>query len=203
MIRRTCTRTHPGHRHAGTLVSMASPENADVAANFRTAFRRHPTGVALITAHVDGQDVGITVSSIASLSVEPPAVAFSLSKPDGSAGRILEADSYLIHFLSEDQAHIAYEFSRVDGNRFTDDQQWVAAPTGEPLLPDSLAVMRARTIDTIRVGASTLIAAEVSAVTRGEDGHGEAPANADVAGPAPLMFRSHQFYRFPTGQPPL
>ncbi|MGO1911790.1 MAG: flavin reductase family protein [Corynebacterium sp.] len=182
---------------------MSSPEPDSVAARFRTAFRRHPTGVALVTAHVDGQDVGLTVSSLASLSVDPLAVAFSLAKRDGSAGAILTADSYLIHFLSEEQADLAYEFSRYDGRRFTVDQRWSTAPHGEPMLKDALAVMRARTVDTIRLGEATLIAAEVTDVIRGADGQGEAPACADVAAPSPLMFRSHQFYRFPTGQPPL
>ncbi|WP_312980813.1 flavin reductase family protein [Corynebacterium sp.] len=182
---------------------MSSPEPETVAARFRTAFRRHPTGVALITAHVSDQDVGLTVSSLASLSVDPLAVSFSLSKPGGSAGAILAAESYLIHFLSEDQAGIAYEFSRYEGRRFTPDQQWARASRGEPLLPDALAVMRAHTIDTLQVGEATLIAAEVTDVSRGADGQSEAPACADVAAPSPLMFRSHQFYRFPTGQPPL
>jgi flavin reductase (DIM6/NTAB) family NADH-FMN oxidoreductase RutF len=191
--------------HGSSVPDSADSTNSaeDTAAEFRTAFRRHPTGVALITARVDGADVGITVSSIASLSVDPPAVAFSLSKPDGSAGAILKADSYLIHFLSEHQAAVAYEFSRTGGDRFTDDQSWTTAPGGEPLLSDALAVMRAHTLDTIKVGDSTLVAAEITSVTRGADGHSDAPASADVAGPAPLMFRSHQFYRFPTGQPPL
>ncbi|MEJ6549095.1 MULTISPECIES: flavin reductase family protein [unclassified Corynebacterium] len=182
---------------------MSSPEPDSVATRFRTAFRRHPTGVALITAHVDGEDVGLTVSSLASLSVDPLAVSFSLAKSGGSAGAILAADSYLIHFLSEDQATIAYEFSRYEGRRFTPDQQWTTAPGGEPLLSDALAVMRAHTVETVRVGDATLIAAEVTDVTRGADGQGEAAACADVAAPSPLMFRSHQFYRFPTGQPPL
>ncbi|HIW91143.1 MAG TPA: flavin reductase family protein [Candidatus Corynebacterium avicola] len=180
---------------------MASED--PTADNFRTAFRRHPTGVALITANVDGADVGITVSSIASLAVDPPAVSFSLTKTDGSAGAILEADSYLIHFLSEEQADVAYQFSRSAGIRFSEEQGWSRADSGEPLLPDALAVMRAHTVDTLRVGPSTLIAAEVTSVARGADGHSDATAAADIAGPAPLMFRSHQFYRFPTEQPPL
>lgn len=184
-------------------MGMSSPDPDELSAQFRTAFRRHPTGVALITANVDGQDVGLTVSSLASLSVDPLAVAFSLSKTDGSAGAILQAESYLIHFLSEEQADIAYEFSRSTGRRFTPDQRWTEAPTGEPMLLDALAVMRARTLDSIRVGEATLIAAEVTDVTRGADGQGDAAACADVAAPSPLMFRSHQFYRFPTGQPPL
>lgn len=182
---------------------MSSPEPDSNAARFRTAFRRHPTGVALITAHVDGRDVGLTVSSVASLSVDPLAVAFSLSKQGGSAGAILDAQSYLIHFLSEEQADVAYEFARNDGRRFTDAQRWASSPTGEPLLQDALAVMRAHTLETVRVGDSTLVAAEVTEVARGADGQGEAAASADVAAPAPLMFRSHQFYRFPTEQPPL
>lgn len=79
---------------------------------FRTAFRHHPTGVALITARVGGEPVGITASSVASLAVDPLAVSFSLTKREGSAGAIYDAESYLIHFLGEDHADVAYQFSR-------------------------------------------------------------------------------------------
>lgn len=55
--------------------------------DFRAAFRTHPAGVALITATVDGEPAGLTLSSLTSLSLDPMAVAFSFSRTTGSAGR--------------------------------------------------------------------------------------------------------------------
>ncbi|MDN8579561.1 flavin reductase family protein [Corynebacterium bovis] len=170
---------------------------------FRTAFRHHPTGVALITARVGGEPVGITASSVASLAVDPLAVSFSLTKREGSAGAIYDAESYLIHFLGEDHADVAYQFSRSGGRRFTPDQPWETVETGEPMLTDALTVMRAVPEDRISVGQSTLIAARVTDILRAPEDDTGCAAAADRQEPAPLMFRAHKFYRFPVDQPPL
>jgi len=48
--------------------------------HFREAFRRHPAGVAVITADPGDRPVAMTVSSLISVSAAPPIVAFSLSQ---------------------------------------------------------------------------------------------------------------------------
>lgn len=128
---------------------------------FRTVFRHHPAGVVLITATVDDEPVGLVVSSLSSLAVDPLGVSFSLAKHSGRPGKMLRADSYLIHFLSEDQVDTAREFAATDGRHFTPEQGWTTASTGEPLLPSAPAVFRARTVETVPFGDATLVAAEV------------------------------------------
>lgn len=54
---------------------------------FREAFRRHPAGVAVITADPGNQPVAMTVSSLISVSAAPPVVAFSLSTKSASSGK--------------------------------------------------------------------------------------------------------------------
>lgn len=137
--------------------------------DFRAVFRHHPAGVVLLTATVDGEPVGLIISSLSSLSVDPLAVSFSLSKKTGRPGQILRADSCLIHFLSEEQLATAHQFIAPDGRHFTEEQGWTTAPTGEPLLSDAPAVFRVRPLGTVDIGPATLIAAEVLSVSASPD----------------------------------
>ncbi|WP_297008315.1 flavin reductase family protein [uncultured Corynebacterium sp.] len=163
------------------------------AADFRTVFRHHPAGVVLITATVDGEPVGLIVSSLASLAVDPLAVSFSLAKPTGRPGRILRAETCLVHFLGPDQVDIAREFAAGDGQHFTGDQGWVTAPTGEPLLPGAPAVLRIRPVGRVTVGPATLVAAEVLEVTA-------SPEMLDGTLPR-LFYVDRTFHLRPSGAP--
>lgn len=134
---------------------------------FRDAFRTHPAGVALITAEANGAPVGLTLSSLTSLSLDPLAVAFSMSKTSGSAGDVLAADGYVIHLLGDEHAELARAFSVSGGVRFDPAQGWARLTSGEPYLPSAPVAFRARTLDTVPVGAARLVAAEVLDVLHG------------------------------------
>ena len=136
---------------------------------FRNAFRVHPAGVSIVTAHVDGRPVGMTVSSLASLTLEPLSVSFSLSQLSGSAGGLVKASSFLIHLLGEQHAELAGTFARKGTERLTEEQGWEYLATGEPYLPAAPAALRARPLAVTEVGEARLIAAEVISVIRGPD----------------------------------
>lgn len=157
----------------------------DIERQFRSAFRGHPAGVSILTAASASGPCGLTVSSLASLSLDPLAVSFSLMKRTGSAAGILAADTILIHLLTAGQAHIAAEFARPGGQRFTPEQGWLTAPTGEPLLPTARAILRARAVGSVPFGDATLIAAEILSVQLNPD----ADAHFD-----PLVYKEHRFY---------
>lgn len=157
-------------------------------AAFRDIFRGHPAGVALITATVDGEPAGITVSSVASLSLDPLSISFSLMKRTGSAERILRSRSQLVHFLSDAQSSIATSFAQSSADRFSEDQGWQLAKTGEPLLADARAVLRVHILDAARAGESTLIAAEVTDVLKAPD-----PAHPEDDIPA-LIFKDRRYF---------
>lgn len=137
--------------------------------DFRTAFRHHPAGVALITATIDGVPYGLTVSSLASLSIEPVAVSFSLAKESGAAGAVLSASSFMIHLLGESHHELATNFAQPGAPRFTEDQGFQFLPTGEPYFPLAPVALRASMHSSISVGGSRLIAAEVHEILHGAD----------------------------------
>jgi flavin reductase (DIM6/NTAB) family NADH-FMN oxidoreductase RutF len=145
-----------------------TPTTTDLASEFKTAFREHPAGVALITAAGPDGPVGLTASSVASVAVDPPTLVFSVTRITGSAGVILAADTLLVHLLDVRHAGIAHEFAMAEGERFTRNQGWKTLPTGEPHLTGTRAALRCRSVKTVPVGSSTLVVAEVLDIHAGE-----------------------------------
>lgn len=127
----------------------------------KQAFRDHPAGVAVITAQTPEGPVGLTVSSIASVAVDPPALSFSVTRATGSAGGVLHADSFLVHLLDSRHVAIAQSFAVTGAERFTPEQGWTALPTGEPYLPNVRAALRCRALHQLEVGSSVIIVAGV------------------------------------------
>lgn len=127
----------------------------------KRAFRDHPAGVGLITAQTPEGPVGLTVSSVASVAVDPPALSFSVTRATGSAGGVLHADSFVVHLLDTRHADIAQTFAVSGTERFTEEQGWDTLPTGEPFLRDVRVALRCRSLHQLEVGSSVIVVAGV------------------------------------------
>ncbi|WP_250005581.1 flavin reductase family protein [Actinoplanes sp. M2I2] len=136
----------------------------DVAQDFKAAFRRYPTGVAVISA---AGPVGLTASSVASVSADPPALSYSVMGSP-SARAILEAPSFVVNLLGPGSVALARAFAGPGGPRFTPDQGWELLPTGEPVLTTALASLRCTPLDLVPVGTSTVVIAQVHDVLLGD-----------------------------------
>lgn len=137
-----------------------------VSAGFKAAFRRYPTGVAIITA---AGPVGLTASSVASVSVDPPALSFSVMDSP-SAQALLRAPSFVVNLLGPSSAALARTFAGPHGPRFSPDQGWEFLPTGEPVLTSALASLRGTPLRLVPVGTSTVIITEIHDVFLGPPG---------------------------------
>ncbi|GAA5200928.1 flavin reductase family protein [Rugosimonospora acidiphila] len=139
-----------------------------VGEQLKAAFRQHPAGLAVITA--DGPDgpAGLTVSSVASVSVTPPALSFSLGGTP-SARAVLTAPSFVVHLLGPRHTELARAFSRT-GPRFSSEQGWGRLPTGEPILLGAAAALRCVPLHLVPVGESTVVVASVAEVRLGPVG---------------------------------
>lgn len=128
--------------------------------DFRQAFRSHPAGVAVITADDGNGPVGLTATSVFSVSAEPPLFSFSLSSASPTAQVIANADTVVIHLLGVDQRAIAQLFSTRGADRFGDTSRWARLASGEPYLVDAPIWVRGRAVERLRMqaGASIVIA---------------------------------------------
>lgn len=158
-------------------------ETASLTDLFKESFGAQPAGVSIITAlSADGEPVGITASSVNSVSAEPPIVSFSLKGNTGSAAELLKADSLLIHLLSAENVQLAKNFATSGCPRFEDPSTWEKLPTGEPLLSGVGRVIRARPHARIEAGPAILLIAEVLEFIR-----------HDVSG-APVVYHARKFH---------
>jgi flavin reductase (DIM6/NTAB) family NADH-FMN oxidoreductase RutF len=135
--------------------------------DFKAAFGNHPAGVAIITADIGTGPVGITASSVASVSAAPPILAFSLASQAGSAAAIAVADTFVVHLLTGDDVELAKIFARPGSERFTDAMDWTRLATGEPLLAHGGHALRCSVLSRTPAGSSLLVAAAVVEVCGG------------------------------------
>ncbi|OUS91367.1 flavin reductase family protein [Rhodococcus sp. NCIMB 12038] len=146
--------------HADDPVSRTVQGEA-IADAYRSAFRNHPGGVAVITADAGAGPAGLTATSVVSLSVDPPLIGFSLSSQSSAAPTIAVADSVMIHLIDPDSLEVAQRFATSGIDRFADASQWHTLPTGEPIVHGVRRWMRAQVVERTTAGTATVIIAQV------------------------------------------
>ncbi|MFD4295145.1 flavin reductase family protein [Rhodococcus sp. NPDC058532] len=155
--------------------------SAATAEAFATAFRHHPAGVSLISATAPAGPVGLTASSVTSVSIDPPTVAFSVMHASRSATAVLDSPTVVVHLLADTHREIADTFARPGTARFSDEQRWAVLDTGEPYLPDARAALRCSIERIVPAGTSSLVLARVLSIA--------------VTDPArPLIYLDRQFH---------
>ncbi len=139
-----------------TLVPTASLDPVAFAA----AFRHHAAGVAVITADAGDGPVGLTATSVSSVSVDPPLLVFSASATSSSTPTLLRAQTVVVHLLTADDLPIARLCATSGVDRFADRHLWSRLETGEPYFTGVASWIRARTVERVSAGGSTVIVAE-------------------------------------------
>ncbi|KAF2416292.1 flavin reductase family protein [Microbacterium sp. B35-30] len=141
---------HPSTRSIGSAISPAE---------FRSLFRGHPSGVAVITATGPDGPVALTASSVSSVSADPPLLVFSVSAISSATPTILAADSVVVHLLDADDIDLARLGATSGVDRFADAGSWAPLPTGEPVFRGVRAWVRGAVVSRMDAGGSTVIAA--------------------------------------------
>jgi len=135
---------------------------------FKAGFRRYPTGVAIVAASTETGPVGATVSSVASVSANPPMLSFSVSRSGRSGPALTGSDRLAVHVLTESQADLAAAFADRTAPRFTVAQGW-ALPQGQPpVLDDAAASFSGKVVRVVPAGEAWLVLLEVESVRLGE-----------------------------------
>lgn len=152
---------------------------------FKLAFRNHAAGVAVITADAGSGPVGLTATSVFSVSAEPPLLIFSISDQSSCAPTIHQAETLVVHLLGAAQLPIAQLCATSGIDRFADTSLWDRLPTGEPYFPSAHTWIRGRIIDRMVAGSSTVVAVHALQAKLGD---------ASVA-PDPLVYHNRTWHR--------
>ena len=149
--------------------------------DLRGLMRLWPHGVSILSVDVDSDRMGVTVSSLVSLSLEPPLVGISIGKQASVYELLRNAGAFSISVLGDGQEDLARRFAAGHPPLV----HWSGVETAEgrnaPLLAGALGWIEARTIAEHDAGDHTFFIAAVESVERG-------PA------PSALMYRDRSYH---------
>ena len=131
---------------------------------FRGAMRRLAGGVSVITAG-RGKDIsGMTVTSVSSLSVDPPALIVSINREASSWPLVKRYGFFGVNILTSDQIDIAERFTGKGGlkgaARFAG-ADWTTRASGVPLLVGALAAIDCEVEDVVERHSHAIVIGRV------------------------------------------
>jgi flavin reductase (DIM6/NTAB) family NADH-FMN oxidoreductase RutF len=123
-----------------TATLQAVPSQAGPEQNLlRSFFRQMPSGVSVITAFGPEGPVGATVSSVCSLSLDPPLLLACLTRHSRTLSALQSARCFAVNLLRVNQSERSTAFARprADGEQQFADASWTMR--GAPIFDDALA----------------------------------------------------------------
>ena len=130
--------------------------------DLREVMRSFPSGICVVTIELEGTRTGLTVGSLASLSLEPPLVGFALGQQAQLHELLRGAGEFGVSLLAADQEAIAQHFARSvppialwTGVEVRDDAG------GPPLIADALGWLRCSVQAEHPTGDHTLFVGQV------------------------------------------
>lgn len=147
-----------------SIVRLAERNREASPAYFRAAMRRLVGGVSVITAGVGNDISGMTVTSVSSLSVDPPSLIVSVNRASSSWPLLKQHRYFGVNILNADQVDIAERFTGKDGlkgaERFAG-AEWIERASGARLLAAALAAIECEAEDIIERHSHAIIIGRV------------------------------------------
>jgi flavin reductase len=134
----------------------------------RALMRDVPAPVSVVTVDAAGQQVGLTVTSLVSLSLEPPLVGVAVARQAALHELLREAGVYAVSILAAGQERIAQHFARgVPPIALWSGIEIHAGELGAPLIEGALGWIECRVANEYSTGDHTFFIGEVVSAKQG------------------------------------
>lgn len=157
----------------------------DARDSFLEGMSRSAASVSVVTTDGPGGRGGVTVSSMTSVSADPPTMLVCINCDARSSSRILENNNFCINLLREGQTELSDVFAALSdppgGDKFAVGE-WTKGESGAPILQTALVTFDCRLTDSHHSGSHFIFVGEVLKTT--------------VADGKPLIYGSRS-YGFP------
>lgn len=114
------------------------------ASAFTSALSQAANGVSVVATSCDGQESGLTVSSMCSVCAEPALLLVCVNLDNKFCQMALQSGCFTVNILSSDAADLAAVFAGLGDNpdipRFSVGD-WTALSTGAPILSNALVAL--------------------------------------------------------------
>jgi flavin reductase (DIM6/NTAB) family NADH-FMN oxidoreductase RutF len=142
-------------------------------ADFRSAMRHLAGGVSVVTVGRGKEITGMTVTSVSSLSVDPPTLIVSINRESSSWPLLKHHRSFGVNILTSDQLEVAERFTGKDGlkgaERFAG-AEWFTRASGVPLLAGALAAIDCEVEDIVERHSHAIVIGRVRDVRHASRG---------------------------------
>ncbi|MEG6510266.1 flavin reductase family protein [Methyloligella sp. 2.7D] len=137
-------------------------------AGFTTAMAEIPSAINVITAwNGESEPVGTTLSSVTSLSMDPPMVLACFNRSSRLLSTLqARGRPFLLHILAEGQEQVAGAFASKSASKF-DGIDWIVGLRGLPELPTSAAVVACEVADLLPGGDHIIVTGKVKELRLG------------------------------------
>lgn len=136
-------------------------------ARFRQVMGRFITGVTVVTTFADDFPQGITVSALATVSLEPPLIMVALDRRRFITPLIRAYRRFAVNVLSEGQQTISDCFAHAAVKPGREDfcgAAWHPGPSGLPFIDGALTSLECTVVETFETGDHDLFIGRVDAI---------------------------------------
>ena len=149
-------------------MSLAPLFTVPDAMGMRRAMGRFLTGVAVVTTKHEGELYGMTISSLTSISLEPPILMISLNFGTRTGEALIESGKFAVSILGAKQESMARRFAVRGGDRFGDGE-FDMTENGLPVIKGALAQADCTVVQQYDVGDHQVFFGQVT-TCRDRDG---------------------------------
>jgi flavin reductase (DIM6/NTAB) family NADH-FMN oxidoreductase RutF len=127
---------------------------------FRKAASNWVSGVAVVTA-TDGDEgpSGLTMTSVTTLSLDPPQYLVCLDQKSSTLKRILKSQMFCINYLNVSQEEISRIFARKNADKADALDRFTS--NGVPYISDAISIIECRMAQAYAGGDHTIIIGDV------------------------------------------
>jgi len=148
---------------------------------FRQALGQFATGVAIVTTtDAQGDPIGMTINSFASVSLDPKLVLWSIDKSAAGYQQYLDADNCVIQVLPESAQELSNLFAQKGADKFSN--TGYSMVNGTPRLDTYCAQFVCKRFKQIDAGDHTVLIYQVTEFSMRDE--------------SPLLFHNGQYKHF-------
>jgi flavin reductase ActVB len=134
------------------------------AQDYREAMSLLAVPVCVVTTRQDGENWGLTVSTVTGVSLDPPLVSVAVARSASCHGALTRAPEFVINVLGEHQSRLAARFSTSGVDRFAGGGTSTLPGTDLPVVSDANALYRCARREVVPVGDHELLIGELTDV---------------------------------------
>ena len=129
---------------------------------FKDALKLWTSGVSVVTANSPEGEQGMTATSFASVSMDPPQILVCINDSAETGTAILEDKKFAINILTAAQEKISNQFAGGSSmqERFVN-VTWHKGELGLPVLDEALVSMECTVVQQVRAGTHWIVIGEI------------------------------------------